>query len=313
MLPLVSIIIPTYNRAALVARAVESARRENYPRKQIIVADDGSTDDTRERLATISDIEYCQQENRGPSAARNLGLKRARGEYLAMLDADDFWHPGYLRSAIDELVQRRVDFTFNNWEIAGPGATADYDSQLHMLPYLRALDGNRSGAWIELSPTDTRKLFVSHSPAPSSGVVIRRELVRHGWNEAVQVGEDWMMLLDAILHSQSRAAFTMEKLWTKWIDGHNICDRSRQPVKRAEQEIVNQQLILSHYGFLLTRAERRGIHRKMAKTYYDWGYHESCSGNRFKAIRYFMRSFAKRPAPRPVVGAMKSLLRLRSE
>ena len=307
--PSVSVIIPSFNRGDLIERAVRSVLDQDYPNLQIIVADDGSTDGTRERLSEAVGIEYYWQENSGPSAARHLGLRPARGQYVAMLDADDFWNPGYLRSAVEQLDLGRVDFTFSNWEIAGPGATPEYASQLHRLPYVAELKGDRWGVWTELSTEDTRNLFIRHSPAPSSGMVIRRDLVSHGWNEALRIGEDWLLVLGAILKHRARGAFTFEKGWTKWIDDRNICDCNTEFSWRAGQEVISQALILETYGNWLTPAEREAIKAKMAATYFDWGYHESRSGVRSKAVRYFMQSFAKQPALKPVAGLLKAMIR----
>jgi glycosyltransferase involved in cell wall biosynthesis len=92
--PLVSIVIPTYNYGHYVIEAVESALAQTYSAIEIIVVDDGSTDDTRQRLAHYSDrIRYIHQENKGLSAARNTGIAAAKGEYIAFLDSDDAFHP----------------------------------------------------------------------------------------------------------------------------------------------------------------------------------------------------------------------------
>jgi glycosyltransferase involved in cell wall biosynthesis len=92
--PLVSAVIPTYNYGRFVVEAVESALAQTYSPLEVIVVDDGSTDDTAERLQPYRDrIRYLYQPNRGLSGARNAGIRAARGEYLAFLDSDDTWKP----------------------------------------------------------------------------------------------------------------------------------------------------------------------------------------------------------------------------
>jgi len=91
---LVSVIIPTYNRAAYLQKALQSVKEQTYHTLEIIVIDDGSTDDTRKMLENYQGpLHYFYQENRGISAARNAGIKKAHGEYIAFLDSDDYWLP----------------------------------------------------------------------------------------------------------------------------------------------------------------------------------------------------------------------------
>jgi glycosyltransferase involved in cell wall biosynthesis len=99
---LFSVVIPTFNRAKYLREALESVFLQDVPGLQVIVIDDGSTDDTRSVAAEYgSRVEYVYQENRGPGAARNHGVRRARGEFVAFLDSDDVWLPGKLRAEGD--------------------------------------------------------------------------------------------------------------------------------------------------------------------------------------------------------------------
>jgi glycosyltransferase involved in cell wall biosynthesis len=108
----VSIIIPTYNLEAFVMEAVESALRQTFGDREVVVVDDGSTDSTPEVLARYGDgIRVVRQPNAGLAAARNRGAQEARGRWLAFLDADDAWEPqrldrmfGYLRDHPDVKV-----------------------------------------------------------------------------------------------------------------------------------------------------------------------------------------------------------------
>lgn len=96
-MPKVSVIIPAYNCARYIADAIESVRAQSFTDREIIVVDDGSTDDTRGVLARCAaQVRYIYQENRGPAAARNTGIRSSFGEFVAFLDADDLWLDGYL-------------------------------------------------------------------------------------------------------------------------------------------------------------------------------------------------------------------------
>jgi glycosyltransferase involved in cell wall biosynthesis len=101
---LVSVIIPTYNRAWCLARAVESVLNQNFSDYELIVVDDGSSDETNLVLAPYGDaLRVIRQPNRGVSAARNAGIKAARGRWIALLDSDDHWLPDKLKAQIDWL------------------------------------------------------------------------------------------------------------------------------------------------------------------------------------------------------------------
>lgn len=106
MFPKVSVIIPTYNRKQFVTKAVESVFRQGFKDYEIIVVDDGSTDNTWRVLEPFrSRIHYIYQANAGVSAARNAGIRQARGEWLAFLDSDDEWMPDYLSAQMGHVLK----------------------------------------------------------------------------------------------------------------------------------------------------------------------------------------------------------------
>lgn len=96
---MVSIVLPTYNRAYILGRAVESVLNQTYPYFELILVDDGSTDSTQELIENYQDERICYyklDENGGQSRARNFGIEHARYEYIAFEDSDDIWHPNKL-------------------------------------------------------------------------------------------------------------------------------------------------------------------------------------------------------------------------
>ncbi len=100
--PLVSVIIPTYNRGWILTEAIDSVLAQDYKDFELIVVDDGSTDNTREILDSYGrDIIVLRQANQGVSAARNRGLAEARGRLVAFLDSDDIWLPRKLLRQVD--------------------------------------------------------------------------------------------------------------------------------------------------------------------------------------------------------------------
>ncbi len=106
MNPKVSIVIPTYNRETIICKAIDSALSQTYKNLEIIIVDDGSTDNTKTVLEKYgSRLNYFYQENKGISGARNAGIKRSTGQYIAFLDSDDYWLPDKLEKQIELFLQ----------------------------------------------------------------------------------------------------------------------------------------------------------------------------------------------------------------
>lgn len=109
--PVVSVIVPTYNRAHLLPRSLQSVLRQTFAHFELIVVDDGSSDDTRDVVQRMDDprIRYIRlPENRGVAAARNQGIRAYKGDFIAFLDSDDEWLPDKMRSQV-ELFRSRPD------------------------------------------------------------------------------------------------------------------------------------------------------------------------------------------------------------
>src|SRR5690348_11964260 len=103
--PRLSVVIPAYNAATTIRAAVTSTLRQTRPVLEVIVVDDGSADATADVVSAIGDprVRLISRVNGGPSAARNAGIAAARGEFVAFLDSDDLWLPGYAERATAAL------------------------------------------------------------------------------------------------------------------------------------------------------------------------------------------------------------------
>ncbi len=119
---LFSVVIPTYSRSQLLRATLESVFAQTFTDYEVIVVDDGSTDDTQEMVMSYGEqVQLCRQENAGPGAARNLGVSHARGDYIAFLDSDDFWFPWTL-SVFAKLIRENASpsilaaKTFEFWQ-----------------------------------------------------------------------------------------------------------------------------------------------------------------------------------------------------
>jgi glycosyltransferase involved in cell wall biosynthesis len=104
--PLVSVIIPVYNGADFLEGAISEVQAQNYEPLEIIVVDDGSTDNTRAIAQQFhTSVRYLYQENSGPAAARNCGIRSAQGEIIGFLDVDDAWPTDKLKAQVQYLVE----------------------------------------------------------------------------------------------------------------------------------------------------------------------------------------------------------------
>ncbi|MDD5454559.1 MAG: glycosyltransferase [Candidatus Ratteibacteria bacterium] len=108
--PLVSVIIPTYNRALILNETIQSVLQQTHRELEIIVVDDGSTDNTGRLIEKINDkrLFYLYKENRGLASARNEGIKKSKGEYIAFLDSDDRWLPSKIEKQIEVFKNSRL-------------------------------------------------------------------------------------------------------------------------------------------------------------------------------------------------------------
>ena len=177
----VSVIIPTHNDAAFVSEAVESALSQSEPPTEVIVVDDGSTDGTREMLRPHSNITHIYQENRGAAAARNRGIREARGEVIAFLDADDLWDRDKLKTCVKTFSQ---PLTIPDVVLYTGYVVQEYPSDITHPPMHRRL--------AEVTPTE---LVISFNEAAlhTSTVVLPKRLLEEvgGFDESLPRGEDW--------------------------------------------------------------------------------------------------------------------------
>jgi glycosyltransferase involved in cell wall biosynthesis len=251
---LVTVIIPTYNRANRVSDAIKSLISQSYPHVQIIVIDDGSTDNTQEVVAGFNNVEYFFQPNGRQASARNLGLKHAKGEFIATLDSDDTWNHDFLSQAVECLEKNELDFVFANWACNRDAQTVR--SAWDVSKRWRRYNTNPDGIWNLLSAEQARHLFIRTCPAPSSSLVFRRSSIQHEWNTELRIADDWCFVLDLLLTKETRSAFTMTELWTKNVGSDNIYDGQNRGRIAQNLEVFDMKLMLERFSSRLSSYER---------------------------------------------------------
>lgn len=194
----VSVVIPAYNKANLTIKTVESVLRQTYENIEIIVVDDGSTDNTKNKLQIFGDrIRYIYKQNGGACSARNVGIKQATGDYIALLDCDDIYYPEKIAKSV-ECLEKKSDYGFvytGAYFINGDGDVISEHG---------VADCNASG-WI--ASRLVLKNFICNSTA-----VIRKECfeIVGYFDEKIFIPADWDMMLR--LSEKYKAAYIDDKL-----------------------------------------------------------------------------------------------------
>lgn len=262
----VSVVIPTYNYGRYVTEAVESALAQTLPPMEIIVVDDGSTDDTAVRLAPyMQRIQYIYQENSGLPAARNTGIRKATGEWIALLDADDVWHPQKLE------VQLRAVEDLNGVALIGSPSAPTLEGPL---PVPKVY---------ELTVRD----FVLSSRTGTTGALIRRssfETVGY-FDETLRSVEDRDMWLR--LATRFRCVLVDSQCW--WYRPH-----AGQMNRNADRMFTNYRRVLDK--FFAEHPEHGRLYRQaMACLHYDAVWPHMEEGERLRGLRCLATSFYYRP------------------
>jgi glycosyltransferase involved in cell wall biosynthesis len=272
----VSVIIPTYNYARYLPRAIDSVLSQSAPPAEVIVVDDGSTDGTEAALAPYRHLVHViRQPNQGVSAARNRGAARASGDLIAFLDADDYWHRAKLEC---QLVPLEHD----------PAVSLVHCGVEDVNPEGQCLDRHLDGChgWV----ADDLLLLKSAILCGSSGAVIRRKLFSAvgGFDKRLSTSADWDLWWRLAL--EGPVAFVEQALFCYTLHDRNM----HYDVSAMERDML---LSLGKY-FSGPGAARRGrfyrqchgnCHMMLAGSYW-------AAGDRAAALHHLRRSIGYRPS-----------------
>ncbi len=234
-MPRVSVIIPTFNREHYIVKAIDTVLRQHYQDFEIIVVDDGSTDNTRTVLERYgSRITYVYQENAGVSAARNAGIMRASGEWICFLDSDDEWLPDYLAvqiSNVEEYPRAVAHFT-NSVMVLPNGTRSDHFAGINLLKQF----GTKKCLMVE----KPFSLILDHAHWFLQPCIMRQDvLLENGlFDRCLTIAED----LDVILGMALRGPFSLcrDVLVEIWRREEEIDNLASQRVKSG---------IYAHHAF----------------------------------------------------------------
>jgi|SaaInlStandDraft_3_1057020.scaffolds.fasta_scaffold47189_2 glycosyltransferase involved in cell wall biosynthesis len=192
--PIVSVVIPTYNRECTILRSIYSVLRQDYKNIEIIIIDDCSNDNTLEVINTINDSRLRViplKNNCGPSHARNIGINASNGEFLAFLDSDDEWLPFFIRESLSVINKASSAATYTKYQI----------NDGEIFPRYKELANFNSS-------TDKLTFLLFGNIIALPTLMFRRSVLVNfnGFDESLSAYEDYDLLL-RVLHSGKNIAF----------------------------------------------------------------------------------------------------------
>jgi len=255
-LPKVSVVIPTYNRASMVAEAIESVLSQSYKDLEVIVVDDGSTDNTEDVLRPyFSQITYIKQENRGNAAARNKGLKEAKGVLIAFNDSDDLWVHDKLEKQVGFMDEHPdIDMVCGNGIIFGNTSDAG-----------RLVISQSRAEFLEKKGVTIKDIFMK-STIRTPTVVIRKKVIDalDGFDGNLRVCVDGDFSL-RLLGSGYKAAFINDVFFKLRKHDDNL---SADREQRLLHSIKIIKKLLSEKPELEVIIGRENINKRLAYRYY---------------------------------------------
>ena len=202
--PLVSVIIPCHNARWYVGDAIESALRQTYEPKEVILVDDGSIDDSVAVVRRFPRVTVVRQANKGGSAARNAGFRASRGKYVQFLDADDFILPGKTAAQVAALQSTCSDLAYGDWKYLYCNRDRCAFSELQVPPPPERLLEEILAGFTVLLPSST---------------LMTRSLVDRvsGWRESLSAAQDTDMWIRSLL-AGARTCYVpgYSAIWRQW-------------------------------------------------------------------------------------------------
>jgi glycosyltransferase involved in cell wall biosynthesis len=266
-MPAVSVIVPTFNRSKLVVNAIQSVLCQTYRDYEIIVVDDGSTDDTEEALTPyMGRIQYVYQANLGASAAQNRGVKLARGKWISILASDDLWLPTKLEAQLNAVAILGKDFgaCFTN---------CDFFGNTHVTPSAFELAGLHEEVPFGALEEPFKVILAPLPAIYVQSLLILRSLIEspNGFDERVVVAEDTDLLFR--LAFKTKFCFVNERLVK--IDRTPSRDVGLMELfsKSDDRAFGSMEHILQKWICLPENMEpelRQTLRERLKVLYYDW-------------------------------------------
>jgi len=292
--PRFSVIIPVHNGAATLARALDSVLAQSYPAQEIIVVDDGSTDRTSIVASAYADqVHYVYQPNAGVSAARNCGAQIATGDWLAFLDADDWFYPDRLCLHAEWIAEdQTLDFLTGDQEYRRPDSTLIRRSMSSTVAGRRLLARAGGQNRVIMSQDDLADFVVDHfGDTPTLSLPRQTFLDLGGYPTSFRVCEDVNLLIRLVARSQ-RIGVICQPLAVYCVHGDSA---TRSDPVDAQRQTVKALLPLRDELRNAPPALRKGLDRGVYRARRDLATALLRHGTRLNAVRAVLPSFFERP------------------
>lgn len=305
--PKFSVIIPVYNGAETIGRALDSILKQTWPAHEIIVIDDGSTDQTEAVvLGYGSLVRYVQQRNAGPSAARNHGVALAKGDWVAFLDADDWYYPARLQLHADLIkTNPDLDFVIGNFDYRNAeGQLMHHSMSASTLGRRLIATFGEQGSTI-ISATEIGEYIAEQfSDTRTLSLPRQKFLELGGFPTDLRICEDVVFLLRLCAHSQ-RAGVTCAPGAVYLVHEQGLIRSDRL---RAQTETVRALRTLRNEMAHSPVHVRAAWNLLVKRAYHNLAYYLAKQGQRAAAAKSLAQSFLFRPAIMDIK-AMASILR----
>lgn len=272
-MPQFSVVIPTYNRASLLCKALDSVFAQRCSDYEVIVVDDGSTDDTELTLAAYADkVLYLRQPNQGPSQARNYGVSRAQGDYITFLDSDDMFVPWTL-----EIYQQVIDRFDHPTLILGSMANFTEENDLKDLVQ-QPLSATRWDDYLQAAP--------ARYPIAIPGAIKRAALQQIG---GFAVGNICSEGHDLYLRLGLAPGFVMVSAPAAYAYRQHTLTQSRDigPLYRGARLLLGRERVGAYPGGKQRRAQRASLLMRSLqysiRRCFEWG-------NPLRAVELYLRA-----------------------
>lgn len=290
MTPRVSVVIPTYNCAQYIAETLQSVLDQGYPNLEIIVVDDGSTDNTREVVAGFrSDrITYLYQSNSGgPSRPRNVGIAHAQGQFIALFDSDDIMLPDKIAAAVEFLAQEpQLGLVFSNCVKCDERGRVHPGTALDSHDYFWKLPKRRVGETQNIiKGEDAYETLILDNYIGTSSVVIPKEVFKRvgTFDESVSGPEDFDMWLR--ITSAYDIGFLDIVGYRYRIRHDGITARGEGKLVPHRIRVMRKQLEGNH-----PHSVRKKVNLELARHLFALGYHHQSTGEMRLARKYYILS-----------------------